>query len=54
MILIKVIELQKEIDELRQERSKKINNKLNKLYSNNTKKEINKKEKNKFKNINKK
>ena len=49
-----LIELQKEIDKLRQERSKKINNKLNKLYNNNTKKDINKKEKNKFKNINKK
>ena len=49
-----LIELQKEIDKLRQERSKKINNKLNKLYNNNTKKDIHKKEKNKFKNINKK
>ena len=49
-----LIELQKEIDKLRQERSKKINNKLNKLYNNNTKNNINKKEKTKFKNINKK
>ena len=49
-----LIELQKEIDKLRQERSKKINNKLNKLYNNNTKKEINKKEKTKFRGANKK
>ena len=49
-----LIELQKEIDKLRQERSKKINNKLNKLYNNNTKNNINKKEKTKSKNINKK
>ena len=49
-----LIELQKEIDKLRQERSKKINNKLNKLYNNNTKNNNNKKEKTKFKNTNKK
>ena len=50
-----LIELQKEIDKLRQERSNKINNKLNKLYNNNDKKNnINKKEKTKFKNTNKK
>ena len=49
-----LIELQKEIDKLRQERSKKINNKLNKLYNNNAKYNNNKKEKTKFKNTNKK
>ena len=49
-----LIELQKEIDNLRQERSKKINNKLNKLYNNNAKYNNNKKEKTKFKNTNKK
>ena len=49
-----LIELQKEIDKLRQERSKKINNKLNKLYNNNAKNNNNKKEKTKFKNTNKK
>ena len=48
-----LIELQKEIDKLRQEKTKKINNKLNKIYktSNNN---INKKEKNKYKTITKK
>ena len=49
-----LIELQKEIDKLRQERSKKINNKLNKLYNNDAKNHNNKKEKTKFKNTNKK
>ena len=49
-----LIELQKEIDKLRLERSKKINNKLNKLYNNNAKYNNNKKEKTKFKNTNKK
>ena len=50
MMILKIIELQKEIDKLRLERSKRINNKLSKM--NNTNK--NKNKKNKDKNINKK
>ena len=48
-----LIELQKEIDKLRQEKTKKINNKLNKIYKTNNN-NINKKEKNKYKTITKK
>ena len=48
-----LIELQKEIDKLRQEKTKKINNKLNKIYKINNN-NINKKEKNKYKTITKK
>ena len=48
-----LIELQKEIDKLRQEKTKKINNKLNKIYKTNNN-NIKKKEKNKYKTITKK
>ena len=48
-----LIELQKEIDKLRQEKTKKINNHLNKIYKTNNN-NINKKEKNKYKTITKK
>ena len=45
-----LIELQKEIDKLRKEKGKKIEKRLNKIYSNNN----NKKPKNKFKHTDKK
>ena len=48
-----LIELQKEIDKLRREKTKKITNKLNKIYKTNNN-NINKKEKNKYKTITKK